>query len=412
VRIAPLGRPSGILVRVGIEALRGAYVRVLRNIFRRKLRAFLTIFGIAIGVFALVVMGSIAEKLTLLVDGGVKYYQGKVVIVPKVNGATGSSNMLTVSKRRDLERVHGVAAISTEISAQLTTETITVSFGPPPSIAGSDGKGDNYETYKLTYSEGRELKPWENGKVAVGSDLVKKLDAKVGGTVKIRGKYYQVVGIADKTMSAPDTTVMMTLADSQEIAAEDLPDLIKDTVNPKTLVSDFAIYPTEGTQPEVLAAAIKRKLDDVDAYTAKEFEQQIKAPLQIFTTIIYAIGAISLLVGGLSVINTMTMSVAERTREIGIRKAIGASDGQIMAQFILESGVIGLLGGLGGLALGLLVAAAGNAAGQASGNALFLVTPRLMLASVGFAVVLGIVSGLYPAWHAARLNPVEALRYE
>ncbi len=108
----------------------------------------------------------------------------------------------------------------------------------------------------------------------------------------------------------------------------------------------------------------------------------------------------------------MTMSVAERTREIGIRKAIGASDGQVMRQFILESGVIGLLGGLGGLVLGMLVAAAGNAAGAASGQALFLVTTRLMVGSVAFAVVLGVVSGLYPAWHAARLNPVEALRYE
>ncbi len=134
--------------------------------------------------------------------------------------------------------------------------------------------------------------------------------------------------------------------------------------------------------------------------------------MQIFTTIIYAIGAISLLVGGLSVINTMTMSVSERTREIGIRKAIGASDGQIMAQFVLESAVIGLLGGIGGLLLGLMVAGAGNAAGAASGQALFLVTTRLMAGSVGFAVLLGVISGLYPAWHAARLNPVAALRYE
>jgi len=388
-------------------------MRVLRNIFRRKLRAFLTIFGIAIGVFALVVMGSIAEKLTLLVDGGVKYYQGKVVIVPKVEGASqGSSSLLSIDLQRDIEKVHGVAAVSAEVSARLTTETITVSFGPPPAIYGSDGKGDNYETFKLTYSDGRALRPTDHGKVAVGSDLVDKLGAKVGESVKIRGKYYEVVGIADKTLTSPDTSVYMTLKDAQQLAAADLPDVLKNSVNPATLVSDFAVYPVQGDQPEVVAAAIKRKVDGVDAYTSKEFEKQIKAPLQIFTTIIYAIGAISLLVGGLSVINTMTMAVAERTREIGIRKAIGASDGQVMIQFILESGVIGLLGGLGGLVLGLLVAAAGNAAGAASGQALFLVTPRLMVASVGFAVVLGVVSGLYPAWHAARLNPVEALRYE
>jgi len=204
----------------------------------------------------------------------------------------------------------------------------------------------------------------------------------------------------------------MTLPDAQKIAADDLPDVIKNSVNSATLVSDFAVYPQDGEQPSVVAAAVKRKVDGVEAYTSTEFEQQIKAPLQVFTSIIYAIGAISLLVGGLSVINTMTMSVSERTREIGIRKAIGASDGQVMAQFVAESAVIGLLGGLGGLALGLIVAALGNAAGAASGQALFLVTTRLMVISVAFAVFLGVISGLYPAWHAARLNPVAALRYE
>ena len=388
-------------------------MRVLRNIFRRKLRAFLTIFGIAIGVFALVVMGSIAEKLTLLVDGGVKYYEGKVVIVPKVEGASQSAaSLLSIDLQRDIERVHGVAAVAAEVSARLTTETITVSFGPPAAIVGSDGKGDALETFKITYSAGRALRPTDHGKVAVGSDLVDKLGAKVGESVKIRGTYYEVVGIADKTLTSPDTSVYMTLKDAQELAAEDLPDVLKNSVNPATLVSDFAVYPEPGQQPSVIAAAIKRRVDGVDAYTSVEFEKQIKAPLQIFTTIIYAIGAISLLVGGLSVINTMTMAVAERTREIGIRKAIGASDGQVMMQFILESAVIGLLGGIGGLLLGLLVAAGGNAAGAASGQALFLVTTRLMVGSVSFAVVLGVVSGLYPAWHAARLNPVEALRYE
>ncbi|HSK47095.1 MAG TPA: FtsX-like permease family protein, partial [Coriobacteriia bacterium] len=151
---------------------------------------------------------------------------------------------------------------------------------------------------------------------------------------------------------------------------------------------------------------------NVDAMTPFEFERSVKEPLQIFTSIIYAVAAISLLVGGLSVINTMTMSVAERTREIGVRKAIGASNFQVMAQFLAESAVIGLIGGVAGLALGLLVTAGGNAAGAVSGNALFLVTTRLLIGSLVFAVGLGTLAGLYPAWHAANLNPVEALRYE
>jgi len=387
-------------------------MRILRNIFRRKMRAFLTIFGIAIGVFSLVVMGALAEKLTLLVDGGVDYYRGKVVIVPGADSAASGAGLLSIDKRRDIARVRGVAAVTAGVSARLSTETATVNFGPAPSILGSDGRGDAYETFQVRYSEGRALRPTEKGKVTVGADLVSKLGAEVGKKVKIRGEFYEVVGILEKTLTAPDTTVSMTLEDAQKIAVEDMPDVVKDSINPATLVSDFTVYPASGVQPDVLAAAVKRKLDGVEAYTAREFEQQIKAPLQIFTTIIYAIAAISLLVGGLSVINTMTMAVSERTREIGIRKAIGASNGQIMSQFIAESAGIGFIGGLGGLVLGLLVTAVGNAAGTASGNALFLVTPRLMVGSVLFAVALGVVSGLYPAWHAARLNPVEALRYE
>jgi putative ABC transport system permease protein len=114
----------------------------------------------------------------------------------------------------------------------------------------------------------------------------------------------------------------------------------------------------------------------------------------------------------MSVVNTMSMSVAERTREIGIRKAIGASHAAIMRQFLAESALIGLVGGLTGLAIGALIATGLNQAGEASGTMLFLVTSRLALGSLLFAVFLGAVAGLYPAWHAARLSPVRALRFE
>jgi putative ABC transport system permease protein len=106
------------------------------------------------------------------------------------------------------------------------------------------------------------------------------------------------------------------------------------------------------------------------------------------------------------------MSVSERTREIGVRKAIGASDRQIVGQFLTESGIIGLIGGVSGLFLGWLAATVTDKLLEPRNLDLFLVTPRLAIGAVLFAVILGLASGLYPSLHAARLRPVAALRYE
>jgi putative ABC transport system permease protein len=387
-------------------------VRLLRNIFRRKLRAFLTIFGIAIGVLSLVVMGAIAEKLTLLVDGGVTYYRGKVIVSPD-SGITGLSiGVLSTNLRSDLDRIDGVERVAGSVSALLDKDPSTVNFGTIASINAYDGRERGYETFIVTYGQGRELTNADVGKVTVGADLVKKLGASVGGVVTIREKKYEVVGIADKTLTAPDNTVVMTMKDAREIVFDELPAAAKTSTARDSIISSYVLYLAPGVDPAAVAARIKRHVPAVRSVTPSDFEAQVRQPLAIFSSVIYAIGAISLLVGGLSVINTMTMSVSERTREIGIRKAIGASDAQIMSQFVAESAVIGLIGGVAGLLLGLMIAGAGNAAGEMSGNAIFLVTTRLMVGSVLFAVVLGVISGFYPAYHAASLNPVEALRYE
>lgn len=387
-------------------------MRLLRNIFRRRMRAFLTIFGITIGVLALVVMGAMSEKLTLLVNGGIEYYKGKVTVSEAGESGFYGTTPINVRKVAELERIEGVARASAQLGMLLDEEPPTVSMGSVPSIASSDGRDRGYDTFPVRLAAGRDLMAGDQGVCVVGSDLVSKLGAVVGRTVDIRDEKFTVVGIYDRTLTAPDTAVVIPLADAQRIMHDNLPGTLKQSLDRRVLATSIIVFPEPGVDPDALAAKINRKLPDVEATGPSAFVEQVAASVAMLSSIITGIGAISLLVGGLSVINTMTMSVMERTREIGIRKAIGASDGQIMRQFVAESALIGLIGGLSGLALGWLIATGLNAAAGDSGTQLFLVTSKLAIGSLSFALILGVVSGLYPAYHAASLNPVEALRYE
>ena len=386
-------------------------MQVLRNVFRRKLRVFLTISGITIGVLALVVMGSMAEKINLLVSGGTRYYSDKVTVTAEGSGAMYSTGPLSLGKLDEIRNIPGVAEVSGSIGALLENEA-SMSFGMPAMIIGSDMRGDELESFKIAYSQGRAIGPNDAGSVVIGSDLVNKLSAKVGDYVTIRGEQFRVSGIMDKTLTAPDTSVYMTLGDAQRLFVQDLPEMIRSQIDASDLVTSFVVYPTEGTDPEVLAASINDTVSGVSATGPSAFRDQIASVTGIFNAILYGIAIISLVVGGLSVINTMTMSVSERTREIGVRKAIGASDGQIVRQFLTEAGVIGLIGGVSGLVLGWVAVTIVNAALEGRNLNLFLVTGRLAIGAVAFAVILGLLSGLYPSLHAARMQPVAALRYE
>jgi putative ABC transport system permease protein len=370
----------------------------------------LTIFGITIGVLTLVVMGGMAEKINMLVSGGTKYYADKVT-VQAAGTSMFTSTALSIDKLGAIKAVPGVAGVSAEIGMLLDTEA-GMSFGMPPMIGGSDMQGQDLESFKVSYSAGRALTPDDVGSVVLGADMVKQLGGGVGDTVTVRGEQFKVVGVLDKTLTAPDSSVWMTLPDAQRLFMQDIPEVLRAGVDQSSVVTSFVVYPTKGTDPEELATTINAAVSEVKATGPKAFQDQIASSMSVMNAILYGIAIIALFVGGLSVINTMTMSVNERTREIGVRKAIGASDGQIVRQFLGESGVIGLIGGVSGLFLGWVAATVANMLLESRNLNLFLVTPRLAIGSVLFALLLGLVSGLYPSFHAARLKPVVALRYE
>jgi putative ABC transport system permease protein len=388
-------------------------MRLVRDLGRRKLRSFLTISGIAIGIMALVVFGSMANKMNALINGGSKYYADKD-IVSIGSMFSGSFQPLSLSDVERIKLVDGVAAATPSIEMLLDDST-TATMGTPEMISGFVPDGDQgLETFKTEAASGRLLQASDHGNVTVlGCDLARKLNAQVGGTVTLRDEQFTVVGILAPTLTAPDKDAEIPLDAAQQLFIKTLPPMVQTAVNASDIATSITVYPQKGVDPETLKTRLEAALgSDYTVMDGKDFDALLGSISTIFSVVLTGIAMLSLLVGGLSTINTMAMAVAERTREIGIKRAIGASRWRIRREIVMESAGIGLIAGLIGLAVGALMTSFFNDLGRSSGNVLFELTVGTAVTAVTFATILGAVAGFVPAWHASRLDPVAALRYE
>ncbi|HXU85337.1 MAG TPA: ABC transporter permease [Verrucomicrobiae bacterium] len=382
-----------------------------RNLARRKLRTALTIIGITVGIWALVVFGALASKIDLLVSGAHDYFGNKVV----VSSAAGGGGMFPLSSAlvARAQVVDGVDVAYGEINTMVDHDAKQV--GLPDEIVGLVAGSDRgRDTFPYRFAAGRPLGASDAAtrNVVLGADLARKNGAAIGGTIRLRGVEFAIVGILEPTLTLPDSQAFLPMAAAQDLYVIDLPEDVAKSIVPSDTITHIVVYPTAGTDVEALSARLEAALPSVTTLTASEFDETIGATANLLSAIIVGVGLISLIVGGLSVVNTMAMSVNERTREIGIKRAIGGSRRRIVAELVAESGLIGLLGGLFGLGLGVLAVTLGNDAGRESGTALFTLTATTAISSVIFATVLGMAAGILPATHAARLDPVQALRHE
>ncbi len=309
----------------------------------------------------------------------------------------------------------GVAVAVPEVQMLLDPDASGAGFGLPDFIVGAvAGADEGRESFVINAAQGRLLIAEDEGSnvVVLGSDLARKFEKDPGDTMEIRGIEFDVVGVMEPTLTAPDTTAIVPLEAAQRMLAEDAPILARQGLGTDQLASQVVVYPVIGSDVATVAKAIEDGVEQVQTVTGDDFDEQIGSATAIFNAIILGVALISLVVGGLSVINTMAMSVAERTREIGIKRSIGASRGRIMRELVAEAALIGLIGGIIGLVLGAVVVFFANEAGRSSGTILFQLTANTAVFALVFSTVLGALAGLAPGWNAARLDPVEALRYE
>jgi putative ABC transport system permease protein len=321
---------------------------------------------------------------------------------------------MRIEQLDELRAINGIDVVMPAVT-MIASEIQGVSFGPPDQVFGAPaGADEGRETYVPQLASGRSLTSSDEGEnvTVLGSSIAQKRGVTVGDTISLQDHTFEVVGILEPTLSTPDVTIALPFSTAQLLVHEDLPSLVRDQVEPSEMVSQFVVFPTAGADHDAVAKAIEARFADVTALTGEGFDESIGSSVAVFNSIIVGIGLVSLIVGGLSVINTMAMSVAERTREIGIKRAIGARRRRIIRELMVEAGVIGAIGGVLGVALGAVVVVLGNEAGRSSGTVLFELTPGTAAFAFIFSTLLGTVAGIIPAWSAARLDPVAALRYE
>jgi putative ABC transport system permease protein len=374
-------------------------IEILRNMRRHKMRTGLTVFGIVIGIFALTVMGSMSEYFNNLLEGAMKYAGHSITVQADTRGG---ASPLTVNSVRRLRRLPGVEEAIPTVMDTLEEMSGGVQVGMPELVYGAPPEQVEAGMGGVKLLAGRWLQRGDTYHAVVGADVARKRDLRLGDAITWREKELAVVGIMQSTETTPDQMVIVPI------------ETVWRVIERPNLIMSISVIPANPSQADALAKLIAERIPGVEAQTPQEAIDEVRQGLIVFNVIMLSGALLAVIVGGLAVINTMIMSVTERTREIGIKKAVGADDLDIVMEYVTEAGIIGLLGGVTGLVLGTGMANLLNAtaAQQLGGTEVFTVTPRLIVVALIFATGLGGVGGLYPAWRAARLDPVKALRRE
>ena len=395
------------------------------SIRNRKLRSYLTMVGIFIGIAAVIALISLGQGLQVAIE---EQFQAagsdKIFVAP---GSGFGPPALAVSKLTEkdqeiIERVRGVSGVGgitfffADVRFNDETEFLPVHGFPlddPDLEVALEAHGTNVIS-------GREFKRGDGKKVMVGFRLAQR-DVNFGKPVKLRdtleinGEEFKVIGTVDKIGNPPDDSIVyMPIDTARELGGlgEDEFDLMFVKIESGFDIDQIADEIEERMRKD-------RNLDEGEEnFQVQTFESVLDTFGNIFNivqAVIIGIASISLLVGGIGIMNTMYMSVIERTKEIGVMKAIGAKNSDIAKIFLIESGFYGLVGGAIGVAIGAGMAKLTEfVAGGILGTGLLRaeISPTLVIATLIFSFGVGLISGIAPAYRASRLRPVDALRYE
>jgi putative ABC transport system permease protein len=412
----------------------GPLATVWLGLTTHKLRSFLTMLGIVIGVASVITLMSIGKGSTAQILSNIQSMGANLITIRGgssfgpggVRGAVGGAQTLTMEDAEAIsQQVANVSAVAPSYSSNL--QLVVGSNNTNSQVTGVTT--DYFSVNNLNIASGAFFseQDYERGaKVAVlGSSVAETLfgtSPPLGQKMRMGTIIVTVIGVLESKgagFNSPDEAVLVPLTTMQQAVAQPR------TAQGEKVVSSITLAVTDASKADQVTADITSLLrtrhrlaanadDDFNIMSMEEIASSLATATGTMTLLLGAIAGISLLVGGIGVMNIMLVSVLERTREIGIRKALGAREWDIRIQFLLEAAFLTLAGGIIGVAVGwgvsYLIPILASKLGM--GSMPTLVSADIVILAVSVSVAIGLFFGFYPAWNASRLNPIEALRSE
>ncbi|SKC86331.1 ABC transporter permease [Maledivibacter halophilus] len=382
----------------------------IKEIVSNKLRSLLTMLGVIIGVFSIIVLVSIGQGATATITADLEKGSNIVNInlFPKdPNKLMDYEDTMDYYEKFDVKSVSALLNSNGEVKYKDAKQSFP--------IKGADSNYIGLNDQKL--SKGRFIAPLDieyRQKVAVINNMMMETFFKgedpIGKDIKINGEVYKVIGVAE------DKEASMFMMSEEEVY---IPITTMQRVMRKKGIDNIMIEAKSKDEVINLSEEIKKSLEKLYPpedeysrqfyiYTPEEILKEVNKTTRILTLMLGGIAGISLLVGGIGIMNIMFVSVTERTREIGIRKAIGAQRKNILLQFLIESSVVSGVGGIIGILLGIGVSSAVTKFTPLQTK----VSIEIILLAFCFSLAVGVIFGIYPANKAAKLKPIDALRFE
>jgi putative ABC transport system permease protein len=401
------------------ESLRMSF----RSIAANRVRAFLTALGVMIGVAAVIALIALGNGASRSVEQSLETLGSNLLIVysgePRGSSLVrrSTTNIVPTLTEDDLALIRSLGSAWVVRAAPESSSTVQVKYGnqnTAATVVGTDVDYPAIRNYRpahgvfFTEADVNSRKPVAVIGAQVYRDLFNPGTDPLDLKVKINGISYRVTGIMEeKGSSTTDSQIFIPISTYQRYVAGSTKYAI---INIQAASAERMVDLQKAIESEILRLHRLPSMDTADFYIANQLDllATVQGVAGTLTLLLGSIAAISLLVGGIGIMNIMLVSVTERTREIGVRMALGAKASDILGQFLTEAIILSVGGGLIGVGLGL----AGSWAAQRFGGMASVVSWDSVLLAFSFAVLTGLFFGGYPAYRASRLDPIEALRYE